>query len=53
MPLKILNKKLQVLAKEVGTKEVLLLGIGSLIGGGVFTLLGPAIFLAGPACSWP
>ncbi len=49
MPLKILNKKLQVLAKEVGTREVLLLGIGSLVGGGVFTLLGPAIFLAGPA----
>src|SRR3989339_598046 len=50
MPLKKLNKKIQqVLAKEVSTKEVLLLGIGSLVGGGVFTLLGPAIFLAGPA----
>ncbi len=50
MSLKKLNNKIQqVLAKEVSTKEVLLLGIGSLVGGGVFTLLGPAIFLAGPA----
>lgn len=37
------------LAKEVSTGSVLLLGIGALLGGGIFTLLGPAISYAGPA----
>src|SRR3989344_2444018 len=37
------------LAKNVGVIMVLLLGVGALLGGGVFTLLGPAIAFAGPA----
>lgn len=37
------------LAKEVSTASVLLLGIGALLGGGIFTLLGPSISYAGAA----
>lgn len=37
------------LVRNVGTGAVLLLGIGSLLGGGIFTLLGPAISYAGAA----
>lgn len=37
------------LAKNVSTTMVLLLGIGALLGGGIFTLIGPAIAFAGGA----
>ncbi len=36
------------LARTLGPGSIILLGIGSLLGGGIFTLLGPAAGLAGP-----
>ena len=36
------------LARTLGLGSVVLLGIGALLGGGIFTLLGPAASLAGP-----
>jgi len=36
------------LAKTLGPISIVLMGIGSLIGGGIFTLLGPAAGIAGP-----
>ena len=36
------------LARTLGLGSIILLGIGALLGGGIFTLLGPAIGLAGP-----
>ncbi len=36
------------LAKTLGPASIVFMGIGSLIGGGIFTLLGPAAGLAGP-----
>lgn len=46
------NKQIQkpiALVKSLNTNSVILLGIGALLGGGIFTLLGHAIGLAGPA----
>lgn len=43
------NKEIIHLAKSVDTKSVLLLGIGALLGGGIFTLIGPSIAFAGAA----
>lgn len=37
------------LARTLGPGSIILLGIGALLGGGIFTLLGPAAGLAGPA----
>jgi len=36
------------LAKTLGPTSIVFMGIGSLIGGGIFTLLGPAAGIAGP-----
>ncbi|MDO8443259.1 MAG: amino acid permease [bacterium] len=36
------------LAKTLGPASIVFMGIGSLIGGGIFTLLGPAAGIAGP-----
>jgi amino acid transporter/nucleotide-binding universal stress UspA family protein len=36
------------LARTLGLGSIILLGIGALLGGGIFTLLGPAAGLAGP-----
>jgi amino acid transporter/nucleotide-binding universal stress UspA family protein len=36
------------LARTLGLGSIVLLGIGALLGGGIFTLLGPAAGLAGP-----
>lgn len=36
------------LARTLGPGSIILLGIGALLGGGIFTLLGPAAGLAGP-----
>jgi len=36
------------LAKTLGPTSIVFMGIGSLIGGGIFTLIGPAIGIAGP-----
>ena len=36
------------LARTLGPGSIILMGIGSLIGGGIFTLLGPATGLVGP-----
>lgn len=36
------------LARTLGLGSVVLLGVGALLGGGIFTLLGPAAGLAGP-----
>lgn len=36
------------LAKTLGPSSIVFMGIGSLIGGGIFTLLGPAAGIAGP-----
>lgn len=37
------------LAKTLGPATIIFMGIGCLIGGGIFTLLGPAVAIAGPA----
>ncbi len=36
------------LARTLGLGSIILLGVGALLGGGIFTLLGPAAGLAGP-----
>src|SRR3989338_1497891 len=36
------------LGRTLGLGSIILLGVGALLGGGVFTLLGPAAGLAGP-----
>src|SRR3989344_4365878 len=36
------------LARTLGLSSVVLLGVGALLGGGIFTLLGPAAGLVGP-----
>src|SRR3990167_8120327 len=36
------------LARTLGLGSIVLLGVGALLGGGIFTLLGPAAGLAGP-----
>src|SRR3989338_8497713 len=44
-----INKPTNVtLARTLGPGSIILLGIGSLLGGGIFTLLGPAAGLVGP-----
>ena len=42
------HNKAVTLARTLGPGSIILLGIGSLLGGGIFTLLGPAAGLAGP-----
>jgi len=42
------NKSEVKLARTLGLGSIILLGIGALLGGGIFTLLGPAAGLAGP-----
>lgn len=42
------HHKAATLARTLGPGSIILLGIGSLLGGGIFTLLGPAAGLAGP-----
>lgn len=37
------------LARTLGLGSIILLGVGALLGGGIFTLLGPAAGMAGPA----
>lgn len=36
------------LARTLGLSSIILLGVGALLGGGIFTLLGPAAGIAGP-----
>lgn len=36
------------LARTLGLGSIILLGVGALLGGGIFTLLGPAVGLSGP-----
>src|SRR3989338_8502395 len=44
-----LNKPTNItLARTLGPGSITMLGIGALLGGGIFTLLGPAAGLAGP-----
>ncbi|MEK9170124.1 MAG: amino acid permease [Patescibacteria group bacterium] len=42
------NPKTVTLARTLGLGSIILLGMGALLGGGIFTLLGPAAGLAGP-----
>src|SRR3989344_5704484 len=37
------------LARTLGLGSIILLGVGALLGGGIFTLLGPAAGMAGPS----
>src|SRR3989344_6963871 len=42
------NPETVTLARTLGLGSIIFLGVGALLGGGIFTLLGPAAKLAGP-----
>jgi APA family basic amino acid/polyamine antiporter len=43
------EKRPNVLRRALGARDLIAIGIGSMIGGGIFTTIGPGVKLAGPA----